>query len=146
MNRWYFWVLAPVMLGAAIGLPFWTAPPTLGGRILVYGISLALLCATLGLASPRRFAWALKIAAAGIVLVNASYVIHEFLAWRNGAPFGFGGRRSGASLFNALCAFAAFGVPSVLFIAKGRSGRPVDVLLAKSEPQPTAQDDEVQHL
>jgi hypothetical protein len=28
VNRWYFWVLAPIMLATAIGMPFITQPPT----------------------------------------------------------------------------------------------------------------------
>ena len=35
MNRWYFWVLAPVMLVTAVGLPFIVDPPTPSGRMVL---------------------------------------------------------------------------------------------------------------
>jgi hypothetical protein len=31
MTRWYFWVLAPIMLGTAIGLPFIVERPSWQG-------------------------------------------------------------------------------------------------------------------
>ena len=130
MNRWYFWVLAPATLATAIGLPFWTDPPTLGGRVLMWAISGALFCATVGLANPRRFSRALKPVAAVILLGYCSYAVAEFSGWRNGKPFGIGGSRSDTSLYNALCGLIVYGVPSILFLLSGRSGSSaVDALL-----------------
>lgn len=135
MNRWYFWVLAPVMLGTAIGLPFWTEPPTVSGRVVLWVLCGALVLATVGLANPLRFAWAFRPVAAVILLGYVSYVVVELLEWKAGKPFGLGGRRSDTNLFNALCGFVVFGVPSLVFLFTGRSGRAIDVLVTGRESQ-----------
>ena len=60
MRHWYFWVLAPVMLGSAAIVAFLTEPPTILGRVVAYAFSITLVLATLGLADARRFGWALR--------------------------------------------------------------------------------------
>lgn len=132
MSRWYFWVLAPMFLGAAIGLPIWTEPPTLFGEIVVYVISFMLVSATIGLADPQRFGWAFKPVALVILLGYSGYVGSEFLQWLNGEPFGFGARRSESNLFNALCGFIVFGVPSLTYLIKSHSGPAVTSLSSPS--------------
>ena len=132
MSRWYFWVLAPMFLGAAIGLPIWTEPPTLFGEIVVYIISFVLVCATIGLADPQRLGWAFKPVALVILLGYSGYVGSEFLQWLNGEPFGLGARRSESTLFNAICGFIVFGVPSLTYLIKSFSGGTVDPLSSPS--------------
>ena len=51
MKRWYFWVLAPVMLGAAWIIAVLTEPPTLVGSLLAYAIATTLVVATVALAN-----------------------------------------------------------------------------------------------
>jgi hypothetical protein len=133
MNRWYFWVLAPIMLATAIGLPFAASPPTWQGVVVLYVFCGALLFATIGLARPRRFQWALKIVAGAIVLGYAAYVVDELVGWLHGKPAGLGSRRSSSNVINALLGFLVFGVPSIYFILRGRSGRAVDAILEVDE-------------
>ena len=126
MNRWYFWVLAPVMLATGLGLPFLTDPPTWQGRIVLYLLCGTLVLATLGLAKPRRFQWALRVVAGVILLAYLAYATEEAIAWWHGKPFGWFARRASSNLRNALLGLGVFGLPSVYFLFKGRSGTKVD--------------------
>lgn len=136
MNRWYFWVLAPIMLATGLGLPFIVdTPPTPLGTVVLYLFCGTLVIATLGLARPRRFQWALKIVAGMILLAYVSYVVGEFIDWRNGQDLGWSAPRSRATLPNAILGLFVYGVPSLYFILKGRSGSKVDVLLDVDEDQ-----------
>jgi hypothetical protein len=129
MNRWYFWVLAPVILATGLGLPFLAEPPTWQGRVVLYLVCGAMVLATLGLAKPRRFRWALRAVAGTILLVCVMYAASEALAWWQGKPFGLGAQRAESNLHNALWGLVGFGLPSLYFLLRGRSGRSVDVLL-----------------
>jgi hypothetical protein len=132
MNRWYFWVLAPIMLVTAIGLPF-----IVDGGVVVYVLSVSLLLATLGLAAPRRFRWPLKGVAIAVLLGYTAYAGTEAVEWWHGKPFGLGSPRGRTNLFNALRGLLVFGVPSILFLLHGRSGAAIDVLLDdKQEREP----------
>jgi hypothetical protein len=129
MNRWFFWVLAPVMLATGLGLPFLAEPPTWQGKVVLYFVCGAVVLATLGLARPRRFRWALRAVAGAILLTYVMYAASEAFAWWRGKPFGLGAQRAESNLCNALSGLVAFGLPSIYFILRGRSGRSVDVLL-----------------
>ena len=118
MRRWYFWVLAPVMLVSAIGLPFLDNSPTWRGHALTYILSGALLLAGLGFASPRRFNWAFRAVAGLIFLTFLAYVIDEGFAWWRGKPFVL---LEAGNLFHALCVFVVFGIPCLFFLLRGRS-------------------------
>jgi len=133
MNRWYFWVLAPVMLVTGLGLPLISEPPTWQGRVVLHLFCGTLVLATLGLARPRRFPWALRAVAGAILLAYVAYAVAEAIAWWHGKPFGFGARRSASNLHNALCGLVVFGFPSLLFLLRGRSGTKVDALLGVAE-------------
>jgi hypothetical protein len=130
MKRWYFWVLAPIMLATAFGLPFLVDPPTSQGRLLSYVISGALVLATLGLADVRRFRWALRWVASAVLVAYTWYLASEARLWWNGKPFGFGSSQAQANLMNAVGGFIAFALPSIAFLLTGRSGTDVDVLTA----------------
>ena len=129
MNRWYFWLLAPVMLATGLGLPFITEPPTWQGRVVLYVLCGTLVLATLGLARPRRFRWALRAVAGAILLAYVVYAASEALAWWQGKPFGLGARQAESNLRNALRGLMVFGLPSLYFLLRGRSGSSVDALL-----------------
>jgi hypothetical protein len=129
MNRWYFWVLSPVMLLTGLGLPLIVDPPTVMGTVVLYVFCGSLVLATLGLARPRRFQWALRAVAATILLGVVAYAASEAIAWWNGKPFGLTARRSASNFRNALLALAVYGLPSMYFLLTGRSGTNVDVLL-----------------
>jgi hypothetical protein len=129
MNRWFFWVLAPVMLTTGLVLPLITEPPTWQGRVLLYLLCGCLVLATLGLARPRRYQWSLRVVAGAILLVCVAYAASEAIAWWQGKPFGLGARPAEGSLFNALSGLVAYGLPSLYFLLRGRSGRSVDDLL-----------------
>jgi hypothetical protein len=129
MNRWFFWVLAPVMLATGFGLPLITNPSTVPGKIVLYLFSGTLLLAMLGLANPRRFQWALRMVAAAILLAYVAYAATEAVAWWHGKSFGLVAARSEPNFRNALWGLLVFGLPSLYFILKGRSGTAVDVLL-----------------
>jgi hypothetical protein len=129
MNRWYFWVLAPVMLATGTGLPFIVDPPTWQGQVILYAFCAILLLATLGLAVPSRFLWALRTAAALVLLAYIGYAASEAWAWWHGKPFGFGSSRSRSNLFNALGGLLVFGVPSLYLLLRGRSGTFMDSFL-----------------
>ena len=127
MRRWYFWVLAPIMLATGVGLPFIVEPPTRQGHIALYVMSGALILATIGLASPKRFKPALKVVAAAILMGYLAYTGSEAIDWARGKPFF--GDASGTSLYLALRGLVVFGLPSIYFIVRGRSGSAVDFML-----------------
>ncbi len=129
MKHWYFWVLAPIMLLTGIGLPFIVEPPTWQGYVVLYVFCGTLIIATVGLAAPRRFGWALKTVAAVVLLAYVSYAVTEAVAWWHGKPFGFGSARGQTNLFNALRGLIVFGLPSLYLLLTGRSRSAVDVLL-----------------
>ena len=131
MNRWYFWVLAPIMLGTATGLPFIVEPPSWQGRLVTYVFCGMLVLATIGLAAPTRFRWAVKGVAATVLLAYLCYAGSEAMAWWAGKPFGFGSDRGRANLFNAVRGLLVFGIPAMYVLLRGRSGTAVDVLLGE---------------
>ena len=133
MRHWYFWVLAPVMLGSAAIVAFLTEPPTILGRVVAYAFSITLVLATLGLADARRFGWALRCVAGMIFLATLGYVGSESWAFAHGKAFGFGGRRSSTNLLNALMAFAVFGIPAIRYVLSARSGSVADVIATPDE-------------
>lgn len=136
MNRWFFWVLAPLMLGTAVLFEFYLPePPTWQGRLLLHAMSAVLVMATLGLADVRRFRWALKFVAGGVLVAYSLYVGSEAWLWWNGKPLGLLSSKSESNLVNAIGGFIAFGLPSIVFLLKGRSDTPVDVLLSNDEPE-----------
>lgn len=142
MRRWYFWVLAPVMLVSAAIVGFLTEPPTMLGRVVAYAFAVGLVLATLGLADTRRFGWALRCVAGMIFLTTLSYVGSESWAFAHGKPFGFWGRRSSTNLFNALMAFAIFGIPAIRFVLAGRSGSVADAIATRSDKAEEVDEDE----
>ena len=133
MNRWYFWVLAPVMLASAIIIPVVAEPPSIFGRVLTYISSCTLVLATLGLANPRKFHWALRSVAAVVLFAIVSYFASEFMAWRSGKPLGVFGRRSSSSLRNASLLLLIAGLPALRYLFSGRSGSVVDVIAAPDD-------------
>jgi hypothetical protein len=128
MNRWYFWVLAPVAIASAIIIPLTAAPSSLGGRVAVWLMVATLLLGVIGLADVRRFGWALRIVAAVIVVAGGAYFVSEFMAWWSGKPLGFGGRRSSRSLLNSVLFLLVFGLPAFRYLLFGRSESVVDVI------------------
>jgi hypothetical protein len=135
MNRWYFWVLAAIMLATAIGLPFIVEPPSWQGQLVTYVFCSALLLATIGLAAPTRFRWAIRGVAAVVLLGYLSYAIGEAIASWGGKPFGFASARARANLFNALRGLIVFGIPAAYVLFRGRSGTAVDVILGADSGQ-----------
>jgi hypothetical protein len=133
VNRWYFWVLAPIFLATALGLPLIVDPPTTVGVVVLYLFSAMLLIATLGLARPQRFHWALKFVAGMILFAYSAYAVGELIQWWNGKPFGWTAARSQANLRNALTGLVVYGGPSLYFLFKGRSETAVDELLDVEE-------------
>lgn len=135
MNRWYFWVLAPVMLASAVIIPMTGEPTSLVGHVLGYGVSGALVLGTLGLANPRRYNWALRMVAALVLAAGALYLFSELNAWRSGKPIGVFGRRSDSSLWNAIGFLVVFGLPAMRFLVSGRSNAAVDVIAVPEESE-----------
>jgi len=128
MNRWYFWVLAPVFLVTAISLPLLAEPPSWLAKLVIYAFSGLLLVATLGLASPLRFHWAFRIVAAAIFLTYSAYATFEFLACLRGKSFGMATPTSESNLRNALLGLFMFGIPSLFYSLKRRSKSTLDTL------------------
>lgn len=133
MKHWYFWILAPLMLGMGFVLPLIVVPPTWQGYVALYVLCGALVLAALALSAPRRFGWSVKAVAAVVLLVCVEYTATEALEWWHGKPFGFGAERAQANLFNALRSLVAFGVPSIYLLLTGRSRASIDVLLDVEE-------------
>jgi hypothetical protein len=129
MNRWYFWVLAPVLVATAFGLPFLVQPPSWQGYVVLYVFCGTLVLATIGLAGPVRFRWAFKCVAVVVLLAYLAYVGSEAVAWWHGKPFGFGLDRARANLFNAIRGLLVFGLPAMHLLIRGRSGTSADVVL-----------------
>ena len=155
MNRWYFWVLAPVMIAAAIIIPVVAAPPTLAGQIGVYAFSATMLLATLGLADVTRFHWALRCVAAAVLMAGVAYFLSELLDVMSGKASALPARRSSSSLWGAAFFLLVFGIPALRFLMTGRSDSVVDELVvdrgparqrtppAWSGPRPTFHDDKL---
>ena len=153
MNRWYFWVLAPVMVAAAIIIPVVAAPVSLAGQITVYVLSGTMLLATLGLADVARFHWALRSVAAVVLIAGIAYFVSELQAVLAGKANALSGRRSSSSLLGATFFLLVFGVPALRFLLTGRSESVADEIAAEpgitrqrtpvvwSGPRPTFHDD-----
>ena len=135
MHRWFFWVLAPIMLVTALGLPFLVTPPTWQGQLVEYALCATLILATLGLADAARFRWALKCVAFAMLCAYTGYLVWEAWQWWNGKPFGFGSSRARSNLFNAIRGFIVFAVPSIIFLVTGKSETVVDHLLSDGPSQ-----------
>ena len=129
MKHWYFWVLAPIMLVTALGLPVIVSPPTETGRAVMWLFSLCLLAATLGLANPLKFSWAFSFVALTVLIAAGGYLTSEMYAWWSGKPFFGDGRKSGTSLLNALMFLVVFGLPAFRYLTLGRSGVVDDEML-----------------
>jgi hypothetical protein len=129
MNRWYFWVLAPIFLTTALGMPLIVEPPTTAGWVVLYVFSATLIFATLGLAAPRRFAWSLRLVAAAVLAAYLAYATSEITQWWNGQPAGLQSGQSDANLLNALKGLIVFGLPSLYFLLRGRSDTVADTLV-----------------
>jgi hypothetical protein len=145
MNRWYFWVLAPAMLGTALLVIVAAEPTSIAGYITAYGLVAVLLLATIGLANPQKFGWAFRGVAAGIFAAALAYFGSELLAWQAGKPIGAFGPRSTRSLWNAGLFLLVFGLPALLYLLSGRSGTAVDVIASpdrveSDETEPTSFD------
>lgn len=130
MNRWYFWVLAPVLLGAAAIMTVVPIPATFGAEVARAVFVATMLLGTIGLANPRRFTWALRGVALVVLALAAAYFVEELLAWWRGKPFGILGHETEPSLWNAGRFVVEFGVPAAWFLIRGRSYSAVDVLIA----------------
>ena len=129
MRRWYFWALAPVMLGAAFELPVVSTPRNWVGFAVVYLVTAALVAGTMGLADPTRFRWGLKLVAAVVLVLYVGYAAEEAVAWWRGKPLGLWSSPGERNLFNALRGLGVFGLPALYMLRRGRSGSAVDVLL-----------------
>jgi hypothetical protein len=143
MNRWYFWVLAPVAIGSAIIIPLVAEPRAPWGHTLVWVIVGTLLLGTLGLANSSRFRWALRSVALVIVCAGVAYFVSELIAWSNGRPMGAFGRRSDSSLWNAGLFLMVFGLPALRYLRSRRSGSVIDVIAspeAINEANPAPRD------
>jgi hypothetical protein len=149
MNHWYFWVLAPVMMLGGIIIPLVARPTSVGGHVLAYAIGGTLWIATLGLANPRKFWWALRAVAAAVLVAALWYFASEALEWWAGEPLGAFGRRSSSSLWNAGFFLLVFGLPALRYLISGRSGSAADAIAAQesfvesnaSAPQALGSDD-----
>ena len=139
MNRWYFWVLAPIMIAGAVIIPLVGEPATIAGHVLGYAVSAMLLLATLGLANSRRFHWALRAVAAGIVMLGVAYFIVELRMWLDGAPSERGGRER-PSLWSAVGFLVVFGYPAMRFMLEGRSDTIVDAIATERREPPRPRD------
>lgn len=126
------------MLTTGIGLPFIVDPPTWQGSLVLYGFCGTLILATLGLASPGRFGWALKAVAAAVLLAYLAYAATEAVAWWHGKPFGLGSSRARSNLFNALRGLVVFGLPSLYLLLRARTSSPVDALLGVEDAEARA--------
>jgi hypothetical protein len=129
VNRWYFWVLAPIMPATATVLPLVVGPPSWQGQLVTYVFSGALVLATIALAAPTRFRWAVKGVAAVVLLAYVWYAGSEVVARWEGKASGFGSGRGRANLCNAVRGLLVFGVPAAYVLLRGRRGTAVDVLL-----------------
>jgi hypothetical protein len=135
VNRWYFWVLAPIMVASAVLIPLVGRPATLAGHVVGYAVSAMLLLAALGLANSIRFHWALRAVAAGIVLLGLAYFVVELRMWLDGARIERGGRER-PSLWSAVGFLVVFGYPALGFMRKGRSDTIVDVITTERREPP----------
>jgi hypothetical protein len=110
--------------------------------VVLYVFCGTLVFATLGLARPSRFQWTLRAVAGVIALAYAAYATSEAVAWWHGKPFGPTASKASSNLRNALWGFVVFGVPSLFFLFKGRSGTSMDAFLGlDADPETPLEDD-----
>jgi hypothetical protein len=115
------------MLAAAVIVPM-ADPPTARGKFVAYAFAASLILATLGLANPSRFRWALRAVAGMVLLACVGYLGSEVVGVIGGKPLGLGGRRGDTNLVNAFLAALIFGVPAARFMLSGHSGTAADTL------------------
>lgn len=133
MNRWYFWILAPIAVSGACVLFLTAEPRGVLGHVFFWIVVSILLLGTIGLSNPIRFRWALQGVVALVVIAGLSYFVSELVAWCNGKPLIGNGRRSSSSLVNAALFLFVFGWPAVRFLLSGWSGSAIDELVASDE-------------
>lgn len=80
MRHWWFWVLAPVAVLGAVVIALGAEGQSHLRQALAWSVSGLLVLATLGLSQPRRFTWAIDLAATGLavlLLVACAYQLWQ---------------------------------------------------------------------
>ena len=111
MNRWYFWVLAPILLGIAGFSASAPHPRTTADEIIQFALVAVSVLATLGLANPIRFRWALRLVAGALVVA----ALGSFRIF---------------SAIDAALVVLIVGWPALRYLLSGQSDTVVDVIAA----------------
>jgi hypothetical protein len=118
-SRFIFWTLAPALiLGVAVLSVSVDYSSPIRVALVIFLDSLAILLA-LGLYSPRRNEWALRLVT-GLVFV--AYVVYLVEEVREGKPLSLAGNRGEESLRNAMLGLILIGWPCIKFTLLGFDG------------------------
>ena len=114
MNRWYFWVLAPVLLAAAFFFLSRPRPPSVEGKVIICALSGMFILSAVGLADPVRLRWAWSAVATGILITGVACLVFPSI-------------RGVGALFWTLS------IPALVFLLRGRTDTLLDVIVAPDE-------------
>jgi hypothetical protein len=118
-SRFIFWALAPVLiLGAAVFSVSVDYSSPIRVALVIFLDSLAVLLA-LGLYSPRRNEWALRLVTGLVFVAYVGYLVEEI---REGKPLHLTGGRGEQSLRNAILGLILIGWPCIKFTLLGFDG------------------------
>lgn len=115
-SRFMFWWTAPFLLATSVLLPIVARPPEPTGWMVLVVVEVLCLCVLLGCWNAERFWWCWRLVGA---IVFGGYLAYWIAMLSIGEFFG-DGRRSSATVFNALVGLIVFGYPGFMFAVFGR--------------------------
>ena len=113
------WTLIPVLLLFAIGVPLMVDEWTLGGALVVIGLSSTAVLYAAALGWPGRLRWAGRAVAAMVFVFYAMYAVDEWFF--SETPFRLVESKSVASPRNALLGLVIIGLPALIYALRGRT-------------------------
>lgn len=114
--RFIFWCIAPFLVATLTLLPLLAIPAGKAGWIVLAAFELLAFFLLLGLYDSERFKWCWRVVG-GIVFVG--YLVYLIQMLLSGQGIG-DGRRSSATVVNALIGLIVFGYPGFMYALLGR--------------------------
>lgn len=115
-SRFVFWCTAPFLMATIVLLPLLARPTEPSGQFVLGAVVLLCCFVLLGLWDAERFWWCWR-AVGGIIA--SGYLAFLITAIAEGQWFG-NGRRSAATVLNALLGLIFFGYPAFMWAVFGR--------------------------
>jgi len=113
------WTLIPVLLLFAVSTPLMMDEWTLGGALVVIGLSSTAVLYAAALAWPGRLRWAGRAVAGMVFVFYAIYTVDEWFFSKT--PFRLVESKSNASPRNALLGLVIIGLPALIYALRGRT-------------------------